>query len=928
MAKQPKKMNESTIPDTYPAPGVLLEHSGLLIRDSFPVKLALTESNSGGRLIARGEFGRAGVATENKRVYPKPIWEREFRRLEKMIENRQVYGEADHPCLTSDDFRVFTATGWKPFREVKVGDKVWSRKNGKVILSKVDGITDQPYEGKAYHVWNRGGIDSTFTPDHRFLLVKRPDTGNTQEEMVTIAEIAANPSKYAHSAIPKFATEWFAETHQTVTIPAFTENTTAMGGKFKNDVTKDLVLDAKLFAAFVGIYMAEGGVSSDKVDNYGIMIYQKNEWSRKFIYEEVLSKFPKGLEWHEETNGYFLSDARLYTYLKALGDVYTKRLPEEAKRLDSDCLKELVFWFAIGDGRIVDTAKGHSRDNETTSYKELIAESVRTEGIPTNSRMDVFSVSKQLVQDLHECVIKTGGSGTLSEITTDKDYEYAGRTIKAENKVPLHQLHISNSSYIWMDPRSIKIEETAHKGNIYCLTTTHGNFYMEQNGKSFWTGNSDGRTSLRRVSHVITGLSLGEDGIVIGEAEILDTESGKAIKALLEAGCQVGVSSRGYGSTKPNELGEEVVQEDYKLVTFDFVAEPADTKAIPKIFSESNEHKAEVPMVPQEKLAEQRTHLRKVFAEEMVNTIARVKSEVRKSVMEELSNDPEVAGAKTVLESITALLQPYMLSEETMEVVAIKDAEIAQLQAELTASKSMIESLETDLADLSETAREVGYKFFVEQQLEGNPDAKSIRKLLGDVKSYNSGSEIAAKIEALQDELATRRAESAEKAEKARAQLEATEAVAQKRIDEAVAAAKTDAAKAKKEAKALQETLEKALIGQKELALQVYSEQRLVNFPKAGKARSILESAHPTTKAEVDQILESISHEPMRDTDLMESARARVRLRTNGGREPSALDEEKQSPSAARKIMSLNEEESDFNGIGASLNDLKRMSGI
>ena len=70
---------------------------------------------------------------------------------------------------------------------------------------------------------------------------------------------------------------------------------------------------------------------------------------------------------------------------------------------------------------------------------------------------------------------------------------------------------------------------------------------------------TDGRTSLNRVSHIITNLQLGDDGIVVGEAEILDTERGKNLMAMLKAGCSVGVSSRGYGSTKANDKGEEII---------------------------------------------------------------------------------------------------------------------------------------------------------------------------------------------------------------------------------------------------------------------------------------------------------------------------------------------------------------------------------
>jgi len=88
---------------------------------------------------------------------------------------------------------------------------------------------------------------------------------------------------------------------------------------------------------------------------------------------------------------------------------------------------------------------------------------------------------------------------------------------------------------------------------------------------------SDGKTKLQRVSHVITDLSLQEDGVMTGGAEILPTPNGKILQSLFESGVQVGISSRGSGSVKDGR-----VQEDFKLNTFDFVARPSTPGALPR----------------------------------------------------------------------------------------------------------------------------------------------------------------------------------------------------------------------------------------------------------------------------------------------------------------------------------------------------------
>jgi hypothetical protein len=64
-------------------------------------------------------------------------------------------------------------------------------------------------------------------------------------------------------------------------------------------------------------------------------------------------------------------------------------------------------------------------------------------------------------------------------------------------------------------------------------------------------------------------------GNVMGKLEILPTPSGNIVKALIDSGISVGVSSRGMGSLKP--MGENMmeVQDDFELLCWDFVSTPS-----------------------------------------------------------------------------------------------------------------------------------------------------------------------------------------------------------------------------------------------------------------------------------------------------------------------------------------------------------------
>jgi len=99
--------------------------------------------------------------------------------------------------------------------------------------------------------------------------------------------------------------------------------------------------------------------------------------------------------------------------------------------------------------------------------------------------------------------------------------------------------------------------------------------HINQNRAYGELGHPDTPTiQLDRVSHMIR--SLTEDGKnFIGKAEILATPNGNIVKALIDAGATLGVSSRGVGSLK-TEGAINIVQDDFRLMTAaDIVADPS-----------------------------------------------------------------------------------------------------------------------------------------------------------------------------------------------------------------------------------------------------------------------------------------------------------------------------------------------------------------
>jgi hypothetical protein len=83
--------------------------------------------------------------------------------------------------------------------------------------------------------------------------------------------------------------------------------------------------------------------------------------------------------------------------------------------------------------------------------------------------------------------------------------------------------------------------------------------------------------NLANASHIVTAIWF-ENEDVMGKIKVLDTPAGKTLRALVEGGCMIGISSRGLGTVDESN-GNVTVNEDFQLICFDMVSEPSTTGA-------------------------------------------------------------------------------------------------------------------------------------------------------------------------------------------------------------------------------------------------------------------------------------------------------------------------------------------------------------
>ena len=83
----------------------------------------------------------------------------------------------------------------------------------------------------------------------------------------------------------------------------------------------------------------------------------------------------------------------------------------------------------------------------------------------------------------------------------------------------------------------------------------------------------DSVINLKNASHLVSKMWWDGDS-VMGKIEVLDTPSGNVLKALINSGVKLGISSRGLGSVREAN-GVTMVEDDFQLICFDIVSEPS-----------------------------------------------------------------------------------------------------------------------------------------------------------------------------------------------------------------------------------------------------------------------------------------------------------------------------------------------------------------
>jgi hypothetical protein len=312
----------------------------------------------------------------------------------------------------------------------------------------------------------------------------------------------------------------------------------------------------------------------------------------------------------------------------------------------------------------------------------------------------------------------------------------------------------------------------------------------------------------------------------------------------------LGVSSRGFGSVVPNSKGENVVQEDYRLVTWDIVADPANAGACPNFVIEDKEEVSKMnPKADLEKFKkehpdlvealrseyepEARDHAREALREEFETRLKENGEAIREEAVgqarEELLHDPDVARSHTVINQIKEILVPEIISEdENKEISRLKD-KVSSLEEQIAVQDETIISQQEEIEKIGAVAKEMGFKLYMAKEL--GEDAETVEDILGDVSRFENISQLRQAVSKIVETLETEEEDRSEQQE---------EVV---RMERKIAA--------------LEEERDKALELGGQFAVRAYLEKRISQHPRAAKVREYVIEYSPSTKDEVDRLVEA-----------------------------------------------------------------------
>lgn len=389
---------------------------------------------------------------------------------------------------------VLTKNGWKFFKDVKISDKIASLKDGYFLnYSFPTEIMSYKYSGEMYYL-NTRGVNLLITPNHNLYVAKGsyyngnyspPKRVNYPFELSTYEKYLGKNKCFKKAAI------WKGEYQEFFYLPKY-ENYWRNNFGITNKIYNEKRIAMNDWLNFLGWYIAEGCVSiNDEKHSCEIAVACNNTdgGTEKKIINNAIVKcgFEPSLSMEDKSALLFkLYNKQLGLWLNdnCGNNSYNKRIPNFVKELPPEQIEILLESLFQGDGQQTDTAN------------------------------ILTTTSKQLADDVQECLLKAGFTsrmykpsppGKMISPSTKKEYD----TVECYKINWLKKSNLYNTANKGLAPGSFD-GLVNYDGMVYCVSVPEHIIYVRRNGKPVWCGNS---LRMYTINHTEEALKL------IAEAE-------------------------------------------------------------------------------------------------------------------------------------------------------------------------------------------------------------------------------------------------------------------------------------------------------------------------------------------------------------------------------------------------------------------------
>jgi len=360
-----------------------------------------------------------------------------------------------------DKTRVLTRNGFKYFKDLTYEDEIatLNKDTDELEYHNPDEIVNFYRKDKMLHLTG-AQFDLCVNPEHK-MVVKKHMKGSYKAdpesswELKPLNEMVMTNKNGDLKVSSKYRTKkdciWNGKSEEVFLLEE--------SNKFKEIKMDD-------FLEFLGWYLSKGFLEKSD-DYYGIVIMQtKNEEYRKEIWDCINRM---GFAPIDRDKDILFNSKYMYHYLMGLGKCYEKFIPNQFKELCSHQLMTLLTSLFKGNGSF-------NKNGEWHKY---------------------ITTSKKLAEDVQECLLKVGMSGTVSASNPqNKKTEKIGRIVQDERLQYAIFVNRENNepSMYYAD-----LKEIDYDGYIYCARVKNHTMLVERNGKILFCGNTERKHPLALI---------------------------------------------------------------------------------------------------------------------------------------------------------------------------------------------------------------------------------------------------------------------------------------------------------------------------------------------------------------------------------------------------------------------------------------------